>query len=177
MLTTKESDPQPMAWSDHVLPALKAAGIRLVSYVPDKPLVPIIDALWADPEMETVNATREEEALAIASGAYLAGAKSCVMMQVSGLGNCVNALASLNIPQTIPVLLLITERGGLGEFNCSQVPMGRAARPILDTLGIQHWYVEREEDVEPVLTGAVPLCYAGRVPLAVIFAQRLTGGE
>lgn len=166
-----------MAWQDPVVPTLKAAGVRLFAYVPDKPLAPIIDALWNDPEVEVVGASREEEALAIASGAYLAGTMSCVMMQVSGLGNCINALASLNIPQTIPVLLFITERGGLGEFNCSQVPMGRAARPILDALGIQSWYVEKEEDVEPVLAGAVPLCMASRVPVAVIFAQRMTGGE
>lgn len=165
------------AWTEQVVPIFKEMGIHLVSYVPDKPLGPIIDQLWEDPEMEAVNATREEEALAIASGAYLAGARSCMMMQVSGLGNCVNALASLNIPQTIPVFLLISERGGLGEFNVSQVPMGRAAGPVLSALGLQYYYVDKEEDLADVLRGAITLTFASRVPVSVILSQRLTGGE
>lgn len=166
-----------MPWADHVVPTLKETGIRFVSYVPDNPLGPVIERLWADPELEVVNATREEEGLAISSGAYLAGVKSCLMMQISGLGNCINALASFNIPQTVPVFLLMTERGGLGEFNLSQVPMGRAAGPVLSALGLQYWYVDKEEDLVPVLRGAVQLTYASRVPVSVILSQRLTGGE
>ena len=58
-------------------------------------------------------------------------------MQNSGLGNCTNALASLNMASMIPVVLVVSHRGDLGEFNPAQVPMGRAATRILDALGIR----------------------------------------
>ena len=79
-----------------------------------------------DEFFHVVSATREEEAIGIASGGYVTGRKSAVFMQSSGFGNCINALASLCIPCRIPIPMFINLRGEVGEFNIAQVSMGRA---------------------------------------------------
>ena len=85
-----------------------------------------------------MTATREEEALGILSGAWLGGQRGALLMQNSGLGNCINTLGSLNIASQLPVVLVISQRGDLGEFNPAQVPMGQATERILDAVGIRY---------------------------------------
>ena len=99
------------------------------------------------------------------------------MMQNSGMGNAANAIASLATPYQMPFLLLISQRGELGEFNAAQVGMGQALRPLLDGLGVQHFTVERLDEVAPVLDGATKLAYSTDRPVAVILSPLLTGGK
>ena len=110
------------SWSDTVHERFKANGIRLVAHVPDAALVGLIGACEADPDIEVLQLTREEEGVGILSGAYLGGTRGALLMQSSGLGNCVNALGGLPMAYRIPFLILITPRGRLSEFNPSQVP-------------------------------------------------------
>ncbi len=110
--------------------------------------------------------TREEEGVGILTGAYLGGKRGILLMQVSGLGNRVNGLASLAIPYQIPFLILISQRGELGEFNPAQVAMGHAARPVLDALDIQHFTLDRVDRVDILLDGAIKTAYASRRPVA-----------
>jgi sulfopyruvate decarboxylase alpha subunit len=124
-----------------------------------------------------VSATREEEAIGIAVGAYAVGRNSAVFMQSSGFGNCVNALASLCIPCRTPIPLFINLRGGVGEFNIAQVAMGRTTRPILDLLGLVHFTLEDEHKMDRLLDGALKLCHAGRQPVAICMTQLLHGGK
>ena len=88
------------------------------------------------PDVRLLLATREEEAFGIAAGLYLGGKRPTVMLQSSGLGNSLNALTSLLIPYQIPVLIVVSMRGDLGEWNAAQVPMGRAVR--VDSGGDRH---------------------------------------
>jgi sulfopyruvate decarboxylase alpha subunit len=124
-------------WAKHVADVLRRNGIRLFATVPDYIVGYELDELWADPECRVVTTTREEEAVGLLSGAWLAGKRGALLMQNSGLGNCTSALASLNMASMMPLVLVMSHRGDLGEFNPVQVPMGRAVTHILDALGIR----------------------------------------
>ena len=122
-----------MNWADIVIEKLKANRLEIICHVPDSVLSHIISETETDPFFTVVPLTREEEGVGILTGAYLGRKRGILLMQVSGLGNSVNALASLAIPYQIPFLILISQRGELGEFNPAQVSMGHAARPVLYT--------------------------------------------
>ena len=125
-----------MNWAETIVQGLKNWDTSLVVYVPDISIHQVTSLIDADPYFHLVSATREEEAIGIAVGAYAVGRNSAIFMQSSGFGNTVNALASLCIPCRTPIPLFINLRGGLGEFNIAQVAMGRTTRPILDLLGL-----------------------------------------
>src|SRR6266571_161277 len=120
-----------MAWSDVFLDTLKENDVRLVTYVPDNVLTPLIAGVGADAFFIPVVATREDEALGIVAGAWMAGLHGVVMMQTSGFGVVPNALASLIVPYQIPAILVVSERGTMGEFNLGQVLVSRVMRPTL----------------------------------------------
>lgn len=164
-------------WSDTMIKCFTERGIRLVTYVPDKVLIPLIDGFRAHPGVTAFSATREEEAVGIAAGASLGGAPSAVLMQSSGFGNTPNALASLVVPYQLPVMLVISERGVLGEFNAVQVPISRVIRPALDALGIQHVTLERDDEVEFLVARSVHQAHRTQQPAALILSPRLTGGK
>ena len=165
------------AWAETIAAALKDAGVSLIAYVPDISIHRVTELLERDDFFRVVAATREEEAIGVASGAYAVGRNAAVFMQSSGFGNCVNALASLCLPARIPVPMFINMRGEVGEFNIAQVAMGRATRPTLDALGIQHYTLESEDRLGLRVAGALKLCYASRQPLALCMTPMLHGGK
>ena len=112
--------------------------------MPDVSIDKVTRLMEEDPYFRVVAATREEEAIGVAAGAYAVGRNAAVFMQSSGLGNCINALASLCIPCRIPIPMFINLRGEVGEFNIGQVPMGRATRPILDVLGLIYYTLDSD---------------------------------
>ena len=161
-------------WAGEVCRGLAALKCRDVVYVPDNPLSHVLRALKDDyPEIRTTIATREEEAFGIAAGLYLGGVRPAVMLQSSGLGNSINALASLNVAFEIPVLMFITMRGGDGEWNPTQQPMGRAVRPILEALGIPHTTIESGDRAESIVRHAGEQAFATRRPGACLLARAL----
>ena len=98
-------------------------------------------------------------------------------MQSSGFGNSINAIASLCIPARTPIPIFMNMRGGPGEFNIAQVPMGRATRPILDQLGLVHFTLDDEYNMGKIVNGAIKLCHANRQPVAICMTQLLHGGK
>jgi sulfopyruvate decarboxylase subunit alpha len=166
---------RPPAWADLICDGLEAIGSRHVVYVPDNPLSYILRSLERRGEgVSVVSATREEEAIGIAAGLYLGGATPTVMMQSSGLGNALNAIGSLLVAYQIPALLVMSMRGDPGEWNWAQVPLGRAVRPILDSIGIQYTVVERSEDARIAVEVAGKLAFGTRFPTACLLPRRLT---
>jgi sulfopyruvate decarboxylase alpha subunit len=165
----------PPIWAEGVCDGLEAIGCRHVVYVPDNPLSHILRALeLKGPGFLTVSATREEEAIGVAAGLYLGGARPTVMMQSSGLGNALNAIGSLLVAYQIPALLIMSMRGDPGEWNWAQVPLGRAVRPILLALGIQYTVVERGESARQAVEIAGSLAFSTRFPAACLLPRRLT---
>ncbi len=178
-LSAPSADPSAASviprWAAGVADGLFAAGCRDIVYVPDNPLSHILAALHGShPEVRALLAMREEEAIGIAAGLYLGGARPAVLMQSSGVGNTLNAIGSLLLPYQIPVMMVVSMRGDPGEWNSAQVPMGRAVAPVLDAFGIQHLTVERDDDAAGAVLALANLAFGTRMPAACLLPRRLT---
>jgi sulfopyruvate decarboxylase subunit alpha len=167
--------PAAVAWAREICRGLAALKCREIVWVPDNPLSHVLRALEDHPDIRTTIATREEEAFGIAAGLYVGGVRPAVMLQSSGLGNSINALSSLNVAFEIPVLMLITMRGGDGEWNPTQQPMGRAVRPILESLGIPHATLESSDRAEGQVRQLGEQAFATGRPAAGLLARALWG--
>jgi len=137
-------------WRDQIFTALKAAKIRQVGYVPDAGHARLIELCRAEPTIRAVPLTSEEEGVALAAGAWLGGQRAALLMQSSGVGNCINMLSLTKICR-FPLLMLVAMRGEWAEFNPWQVPMGSKTQAVLD------------------------ITYNGDLTTAVLLAQRLIG--
>jgi sulfopyruvate decarboxylase alpha subunit len=166
-----------MSWSDTFLALLKDNDIRLIGYVPDNVLTPLIAGVGADNYFMPVGATREDEAIGTVTGAYMAGLRGAVMMQTSGFALIANALASLVIPYQIPLIMVISERGTMGEFNIGQSLVARTMRPTLDTLGITHHTLNDEANMPFIVDSSIKQAYSTQTPVAFILSPLLTGGN
>ena len=164
-----------MEWPRKIVSLLKANDICSISFIPDSIIGQILKEAEKDPFFHFTTLAREEEGIGIITGEYLGGRYGVLMMQSAGLGNCVNALASLAIPYQIPFLMLISQRGELGEFNACHVVLGKALRRILEALGIQHYTVDREDELETIVGGAIKAAYTSEQPVAVILSTALVG--
>ena len=161
-------------WDATVVRVLKANRVSLVTYVPDKVLAPLIGRLHADPYFTVINPAREEEAVGIVAGAYLAGLRGIVLIQTSGFATLPNALASLAVPYQIPLLMMVSERGTLGDFQLGQAIVCSTMRPILQSLKIEHFAIERQDDVEFVIDRMIKQAFATQAPAAMILSPLLT---
>ena len=161
-------------WPHEVFDVLKAAGIRQMSYVPDAGHSTLIRLFNADPGMKTNLLTTEEEGIAIATGAWLGGQRSVVLMQSSGVGNCINML-SLPVQTRTPLLMLVTMRGEWAEFNPWQMPMGQATEACLKAIGVTVLRAETGADVVEVVAQAAGMAFDADQQIAVLIGQRLLG--
>jgi len=166
-----------MDWSASIARALKTSGVEMVAYVPDEVTGSLLDLLHGDASLTVIPVTREEEGVAVLAGGFLGGKRGVLVLQGSGLGNSINALSSLCLGCQIPLLMLISERGRLGEFNAVQVPLGRALPAILQALGIQVFWLERAETITSIVEGAANLAFGTSAPVALVLPTTLTGGK
>ena len=164
-------------WYEIVLASLKSNDVRLVVYVPDKVLTPLIGALHADNFFTTFACTREEEALGILTGAWMGGMRGAVLMQTSGFATIPNALASLVVPGQIPALIFVSERGTLGEFNVGQAMVCKTMRPVLDALGVENHTVTRIDELGFIVDRSIKQAVATQAPVTFILSPLLTGGK
>jgi sulfopyruvate decarboxylase alpha subunit len=175
-LVSDNSSEQP-SWHAVIAETLKRNQVTLVTYVPDRVLAPLINRLRADEFFTVVGTTREEEAVGIVAGAWMAGMRGVVLMQTSGFATLPNALASLAVPYQIPVLMIISERGTLGEFNIGQVMVCRTMRPILDSIGVESHTITRRDEVEFIVDRTIKQAVTTQAPAALILSPLLTGGK
>ncbi|MEA3282753.1 MAG: sulfopyruvate decarboxylase subunit alpha [Euryarchaeota archaeon] len=147
--------------------ALKKAGIDFVTSVPCVNLRGLLDLLESDPDIMHTPVTREEEGVGMCAGAYLGDANPAIVMQNSGLGNSINALASLSLLYKMPLLMVLSHRGDLGEQISAQVPMGQLTPKLLDNLGIP-WYSPAPSEVGMVIPGAWTLAKTAGLPVAIL---------
>ncbi len=163
-------------WRAGVYAALKDTGVSQIGYVPDAGHAALIEAAHADPAMRAVVLTTEEEGIALAAGAWLGGARAALLMQSSGVGNCINML-SLPVNCRMPFLTLVTMRGEWGEFNPWQVPMGSATQTVLEAVGVHVRRAEHAEEVAEMVAASATLAFDSKVPVAVLLSQRLLGAK
>ncbi len=172
----RASATRSLDWPLELHRALKRRAVRQMSYVPDAGHTRLIQLFTTDPEVVTNVLTTEEEGIAIAAGAWLGGQRSVLLMQSSGVGNCINMLSLATITRT-PLLMLVTMRGEWAEFNPWQVPMGQATEPALAAIGVRTFRAETPEDLIAITDSAATLAYDSDQQVAVIISQRLLGAK
>lgn len=151
-----------------VYSGLKRAKIDFVTSVPCVNLKELLSLLQSDHEITCVPATREEEGIGLCAGAYLGGKRPAILMQNSGLGNSINALASLDFLYRIPLLMIISHRGVEGENIVAQVPMGKLTEPLLNTLGIRWLRPGAPDEADWAMAEAWNLARSEGRPVAVL---------
>ena len=166
-----------MTWSDSFLRTLKENDVRLVTYVPDNVLTPLISGATADNYFMAVGAAREDEAVGTLAGAYMGGLRGVVMMQTSGFALIANALASLIVPYQIPAIIVVSERGTLGEFNSGQVLVSRTMRPTLDSISVTHHTLTDEATMPFIVDKSIKQAFTTQSPVVFILSPLLTGGN
>jgi sulfopyruvate decarboxylase alpha subunit len=162
------------SWPDKLYAVLKRAGIRQVGYVPDAGHARLIELCRADPGIHDVALTTEEEGVALAAGAWLGGQRAALLMQSSGVGNCINMLSLIRTCR-FPLLMFITMRGEWEEFNPWQVPMGTIVEPTLKLCEVETLRASKPEEVEALAESAVQRTFGDEVAVAVLLSQQLIG--
>ena len=168
-MTTRAND-----WPDRLFETLKRGGVRQIGYVPDAGHARLIDRCRADSEIRDVVLTSEEEGVALSAGAWLGGERAALLMQSSGVGNCVN-MFSLARTCRFPLLMLITMRGEWEEFNPWQVPMGSIVDPVLKLCEAKVYRAHTPEEVAGAAERAVQRAFGDERIAAVILSQQLIG--
>ncbi len=174
-MTVQEAE--TAGWHEIVCDTLKRNEVPLVVYVPDNVLRPLIKAVHADSYFTAFAATREEEAVGIVAGSCMAGRRGIVLMQTSGFATLANVLASLPVAFQIPVLMMVSERGVMGEFNLGQAMVNRTMRPVLDSLAMVNHTITRLDELEFILDRSIKQAVATRAPATFILSPLLTGGK
>src|ERR1700712_543733 len=164
------------SWPEDIFGVLERFDVRQVPYVPDAGHSQLIDRVLAAPSMRAVPLTTEEEGVALLAGAWAGGQRGVLLMQSSGVGNCVNMLSLTQILR-FPFLTLVTMRGEWGEFNPWQVPMGSSTAGVFELSGIKVLRASRADEVREVVEAGAAQAYGGGTPTAVLLSQRLIGAK
>ena len=163
-------------WRTAVYTVLKEHGVTQFCYVPDMGHRRAIELAIADPEVYAVPLTTEEEGIAMMAGADLGGARGVLLMQSSGVGNCVNVLSLVKLA-AFPMLMVVSMRGDFGEGNPWQFPMGQAVEPVLHAMGVLTVRVDEPERVAATIDAAATMVFRGGQAVAVLLTQRLLGAK
>ena len=163
-----------LAWPEQIHAHFKRVGVRQVGYVPDAGHSRLIELCREDPDVADVVLTTEEEGVGLAAGAALGGQRAALLMQSSGVGNCINMFSLLE-NCGFACLVLVTMRGEFAEFNPWQVPMGSITEASLRLARFLTYRVERAEDVDEIVGAGCDMAFDGDRPVAVLLAQRMIG--
>jgi sulfopyruvate decarboxylase alpha subunit len=161
-------------WPDAIYAHFRRARIRQVGYVPDAGHSRLVERCIEDVDIADVVLTTEEEGVGLVAGAALGGERAALLMQSSGVGNCVN-MFSLIKNCGFPCLVLVTMRGEFGEFNPAQIPMGSITEDVLRLSGFLTYKIDHSDDVDDVVGAACDMAFDGNVQIAVLLSQRLIG--
>jgi len=163
-------------WPDAIHAHFKRVRVRQVGYVPDAGHARLIELCRAEPTIRAVPLTTEEEGVALAAGAWLGGQRAALLMQSSGVGNCINML-SLTKTCRFPLVMLVAMRGEWAEFNPWQVPMGSRTQAALELCDVLVYRVERPEEAAETVAAALDIAVNGDLATAVLLSQRLLGAK
>jgi sulfopyruvate decarboxylase alpha subunit len=162
------------AWPEDIFAILQRYDVRQVPYVPDAGHSQLIQRVLGSSTMRGIPLTTEEEGVALLAGAWAGGQRGVLLMQSSGVGNCINMLSLTQIFR-FPFLTLVTMRGEWGEFNPWQVPMGSTTQGVFELSGIRVLRATEPGEVRDVVEAAASQAYNACTPTAVLLSQRLIG--
>lgn len=165
-----------MSWQNNLFEILKNEGITIFSYVPDAGHKVLIDRALLDESITAIPLTSEQEGIGIAAGAYLGGSKAVLLMQSSGVGNCINQLSLIKHGQ-FPFLTIISMRGEFGEGNPWQYAMGEAVIPSLESIGVKCLKIYNQDDVSKTIQSALTMTFKAERSIAVLLSQKLLGSK
>jgi sulfopyruvate decarboxylase alpha subunit len=174
MAATKKKKAVAVTWPAEIFQTLKDADIGQVSYVPDAGHSDLIKSCLADNRIKTTRLTTEEEGVALSLGAWLGGERSALLMQSSGVGNCINMLSIIEETRS-PLLMLVTMRGEWGEFNPWQIPMGQGTQKSLEDAGVIVYHVNDPDDLSETVYAASQIAFNTYRAVAVLIGQRIIG--
>jgi sulfopyruvate decarboxylase alpha subunit len=174
IMTIAAAPDAALDWPGAIYRTLKENGVTQVSYVPDAGHSRLITMSHADPAIKATVLTTEEEGIALCAGAWLGGDRSVLLMQSSGVGNCINML-SLMASCRFPLLTLVTMRGEWAEFNPWQVPMGQATPKAFELMGVTVFRLDNPADAADVVSAAAALAYESDQQIAILISQRMIG--
>ena len=169
----KQETPAPV-WPRDIYDVFKRTGIEQIAFVPDAGHAQLIRDCEADNAIEAVSLTSEQEGVAMLAGGWLGGKRGALLMQSSGVGNCINMLSVIQECR-FPLLMIITMRGEWGEFNPWQLPMGQSTERVLEQSGVIVQRVEDAASVRDVVYAAAVMTFNSNRPIAVLLGQRLIG--
>lgn len=161
-------------WADGIFQAFIDGGIRQVAYVPDAGHARLISLCEASNEMRAVPLTTEEEGVAMLAGAWLGGDRGVLLLQSSGVGNCINMFSMIQECR-FPLLSIVTMRGEFGEFNPWQIPMGDSTPRALANAGVLVKPVDDASRVVETVSAALMLAFSTYRSVAVLISQRIIG--
>ncbi|MFZ2064392.1 MAG: phosphonopyruvate decarboxylase [Xanthobacteraceae bacterium] len=162
------------SWPDAIYAHFRRVGIRQVGYVPDAGHSQLIRLCQADPTIADVVLTTEEEGVGLVAGAALGSQRAALLMQSSGVGNCINMFSLLR-NCGFGCVVLVTMRGEFGEFNQWQVPMGSITEEVLRLSGFLTYRIEQAEDVDDIVGAGCDMAFDGNLQVAMLLSQRLIG--
>jgi sulfopyruvate decarboxylase alpha subunit len=163
-------------WPCEIFEVLTSYNVRQVAYVPDGGHARLITQVHQSATMRPVTLTTEEEGVAFSAGAWIGGDRSVLLMQSSGVGNCVNMLSLIRVCK-IPFLTIVAMRGEWGEVNAWQVPMGSATPDAFGLMDISVLRADSASEVAGVMKAAAAMVFDGGTPTAVLLSQRLIGAK
>ena len=174
MATTKKKRPKTAKWPSEIFKTFKDADVAQVSFVPDAGHTELIKSCLADNHIKTTRLTTEEEGVALSLGAWLGGDRSALLMQSSGVGNCINMLSIIEETRS-PLLMVVTMRGEWGEFNPWQIPMGQGTQKSLEDAGVIVYHVDNADDLAETIYAASQIAFNSYRAVAVLIGQRIIG--
>ncbi|MFQ5694027.1 MAG: thiamine pyrophosphate-binding protein [Nitrospinota bacterium] len=163
---------QPSA-VQRVLEGLKEAGVSVVCYLPDSLLKELYPAIEKDPEIRAIPVTNEGEGAAICGGVWLSGKRAALVMENSGLRAATESLARMGMGAGIPVVMLMSYRGDLGENNWWAIPHGMTMEPLLNAMRIPYRVVRQEDEIKQAIVDAFEHAYTAYYHAAVVLAGRV----
>ena len=163
-------------YSIRIFDKLADAGVTLFSYVPDFGNAEIINLAEEDNRTTVVLLSSEQEGVALSAGADLVNGRAVLLMQSSGVGNCVNMLSLVKAGR-FPLLMIGTMRGDYGEQNPWQYPMGEAVEPLFKAMGVLVFKIEHRDDIEKATLAALRASGAGAQSAAIVLSQKFLGAK
>ena len=164
------------SWPYEMYQSLKDGGVTQFSYVPDAGHKVMIQLSLEDPEVHSIPLTTEEEGVAMSAGAHLGGQKHVLLIQSSGIGNCINMLSLPRLGK-FPFLAIVSMRGDFGEGNPWQMPMGKSVQSVLEACDVVCLKVEDAYYLLSTVSAAMTMAFKSQESVFVLLGQKMLGAK
>jgi sulfopyruvate decarboxylase TPP-binding subunit len=162
--------------AQRIVDELVACDVKLLASLPDNWVMEVIATADRDPRLRHVPVNREESAIGLCAGAYMGGLGSAALMGASGFMTVIYAITKINYSYEIPLLLMMTLRGAVGDHHKHHASNGLYLRPVLEAIDMPYEIIDRPQDIG-VISDVYRQARTVARPMAVLFTRRLLKGE